>query len=163
VHGAGGGATVLTVTPGTPAASAGLHGGKRGDVITAVDGTDVSSSGQLVEAIARHRPGDDVLITYRRGKATTWARVKLGTKPPPRDRRPFRGVAGAPRRGRVRAGRGCTGGAPARSARLRRDPSRGRPVAGEADERSLSPTEESRRAGASRAALDGHRDGDIDG
>jgi len=83
VHGAGGGATVLTVTPGTPAASAGLHGGKRGDVITAVDGTDVSSSGQLVEAIARHRPGDDVLITYRRGKATTWARVKLGTKPPP--------------------------------------------------------------------------------
>jgi len=81
VHGVGGGATILTVTPGTPAAAAGLHGGKGGDVITAVDGTDVSSSGELVQAIAGHRPGDDVLLTYRRGKATTWARVKLGTKP----------------------------------------------------------------------------------
>jgi S1-C subfamily serine protease len=83
VHGEGGGATILTVTPGTPAAAAGLRGGKRGDVVTAVDATDVSSSSELVQAIAQHRPGDDVLITFRRGRATTWARVKLATKPPP--------------------------------------------------------------------------------
>ncbi|MDR7252916.1 S1-C subfamily serine protease [Nocardioides sp. BE266] len=58
---AAGGATVAEVADGTPAASLGLE---VGDVITAVDGTAVSSSSQLSELIGGHDAGDRVTITW---------------------------------------------------------------------------------------------------
>jgi len=86
VHSVDGGAEVLSVTPGSPAARAGLRPQRkspkrRGDVITAIDGTDIGSAPELVGQMDLHSPGDDVLVTFKRGRYTTWARVKLGVKP----------------------------------------------------------------------------------
>ena len=52
---------VKGVYKGTPAADAGIAAG---DTITAVDGTEVSTSSALHSAIAAHSPGDDVSITW---------------------------------------------------------------------------------------------------
>ncbi len=53
--------TVAGAYPGTPAAGVGLT---EGDTITAVDGTTVSSSSALREAIAGHQPGDTVRLRW---------------------------------------------------------------------------------------------------
>lgn len=47
-------------------------GMEAGDVITGIDGQDVSSVSELQELVARHRPGHTIQVTYRRdGKATS--------------------------------------------------------------------------------------------
>ncbi|MBO7295182.1 MAG: PDZ domain-containing protein, partial [Bacteroidaceae bacterium] len=56
---------VNQVTADGAAAAAGI---KSGDVIIKIDGKKIEKSGQLQEAIAAHRPGDDVKITYLRDK-----------------------------------------------------------------------------------------------
>ena len=53
--------TVAGAYPGTPAAGVGLT---EGDTITAVEGTTVSSSSALREAIAGHQPGDTVRLRW---------------------------------------------------------------------------------------------------
>jgi putative serine protease PepD len=73
-----GGAAVGTVRSGTPAAHAGL---RRGDVITAVEGEKVSSIGDLEAAIAGHKPGDTVSVTYERSGKKHTVRVTLGARP----------------------------------------------------------------------------------
>ena len=55
------GAVIGGIIDGTPAASTGLAAG---DVVTALDGTAVSSGDELSAAIAAHEPGDSVRITY---------------------------------------------------------------------------------------------------
>ena len=55
------GAVIGGIIDGTPAASTGLAAG---DVVTALDGTAVSSGAELSAAIAAHEPGDSVRITY---------------------------------------------------------------------------------------------------
>jgi len=55
------GATVAGVVDGTPAAGAGLAAG---DVITALDGTTVTSDEELSDAVAAHDPGDTVTLTW---------------------------------------------------------------------------------------------------
>ncbi|MCG8340982.1 MAG: Do family serine endopeptidase [Cytophagales bacterium] len=51
------------------AATAGL---KEGDVITAIDDNEVKNTSQLIEQVARHKPGDNVRITfYRKDKKRT--------------------------------------------------------------------------------------------
>jgi serine protease Do len=63
------GALVAKVEPGTPAERAGL---KAGDVIRAVDGKPVVSSGDLPAQIAMMRSGDTVkLDVWRKGQDTT--------------------------------------------------------------------------------------------
>ena len=62
----------------TPAARAGL---RAGDVITALDGHEISSPDELQSAVGNHRPGDAVTITYRRGGASHTVRLKLGRRP----------------------------------------------------------------------------------
>jgi S1-C subfamily serine protease len=57
----GSGAVVAGVLPGTPAAGAGLA---RGDVITSVNGTSVSSPTGLQAALEQHHPGDGVRIGW---------------------------------------------------------------------------------------------------
>ncbi len=56
-----GGAAIAGVTPGTPAATAGLTAG---DVVTAVNGSSISSSNSLRSSILTKKPGDSITITY---------------------------------------------------------------------------------------------------
>jgi S1-C subfamily serine protease len=74
----GTGATVIEVGTGTPAAAAGLQ---VGDVIVAIDSTQVSDPDGLGAAITSHAPGDRVTVTYLRGGARRTAQVTLGTRP----------------------------------------------------------------------------------
>lgn len=53
------------VTDASAAEEAGLE---KGDVITNFDGKNVTKMSELQEAIAQHRPGDKVSMTYMRGK-----------------------------------------------------------------------------------------------
>lgn len=73
-----GGATLASVENGSPAAKAGLEAG---DVITAVDDTDVSSPLDLVRAIRAHEAGDSVTITYTRDGASADAKVTFSSRP----------------------------------------------------------------------------------
>ncbi len=58
-----GGATVLEVTPGSPAEKAGI---KKGDVITKVNDTKIESPESLFETIHNFKPGDKVKISFTR-------------------------------------------------------------------------------------------------
>jgi S1-C subfamily serine protease len=66
-----GGVLVLEVEPDSPAARASLRGQ---DVIVALEGRDVASASQIVDALAAIRPGQAVEVTFlregRRGKTT---------------------------------------------------------------------------------------------
>ena len=60
---------VVMVSDATPALAAGIG---LGDVITSIDGVDVTSPSQLREAVSSHEVGDTVSIVYERdGRATT--------------------------------------------------------------------------------------------
>ena len=71
------GASVGSVVSGGPADQAGL---KAGDVITAVNGTAVSTPSALAQQIQSHQPGDHVTITYTRGGTSAQASVTLGNR-----------------------------------------------------------------------------------
>ena len=71
------GAQVENVASGSPAAGAGLQ---QGDVITAVDGTGVSSSADLARLVRSHQPGDQVTITYSRSGNAAEAQVQLADR-----------------------------------------------------------------------------------
>jgi putative serine protease PepD len=71
-------ALIGAVRSGTPAAKAGLKGG---DVVTALDGTSIASSGELERAIAAHKPGDSVSLTYTRNGKSHTVQLKLATRP----------------------------------------------------------------------------------
>jgi S1-C subfamily serine protease len=66
------------ITPGSPAAKAGLQAG---DIITAVDGTKVTSVNQFVATIANYAPGDTVTLTVNRGGQTKTIKLTLGAQP----------------------------------------------------------------------------------
>ena len=65
---AGPGAQVGAVSPGGPAAAAGLQAG---DLITKVDGTVVADGTQLIVTIRSNAPGDTVTLTVERNGQTT--------------------------------------------------------------------------------------------
>ncbi|HEY2140650.1 MAG TPA: trypsin-like peptidase domain-containing protein [Solirubrobacteraceae bacterium] len=92
------GALVQTVQKGTPAESAGIHGGNisgstengqvavGGDIITSIDGKRVASSEDVANYIAAKKPGDTVSIGLRRanghgGYDAKTVNVKLGSRP----------------------------------------------------------------------------------
>jgi len=76
-----------------PADRAGLRGGNRsvvvgryrflvgGDIITTIDGQPMSSMLSLNRLIYRKRPGDEVEITYYRGKEKRTVKVTLEERP----------------------------------------------------------------------------------
>jgi serine protease Do len=68
------------VVSGSPADKAGL---KAKDVITAVDGTDITTNGQLVQLIQAKSPGTQVKITFYRGTSKSTVTVTLGSTPTP--------------------------------------------------------------------------------
>jgi S1-C subfamily serine protease len=87
------GVLVEEVRPGTGAARAGLEAGDTevvvagvtyvlgGDIIVAVDGAQISTIGELRDAIAAHKPGDKIKLRfYRDGKAKSMT-VTLGKQP----------------------------------------------------------------------------------
>ena len=64
------------VTPGGPAAKAGL---KAGDIIVAADGERITSPEELIVAIRKHAPGDRITLTYLRGGHRHTTTVILGS------------------------------------------------------------------------------------
>lgn len=86
------GVTIEEVVSGSPAETAGL---KVGDVIKAVNGTDVTSAQQLSNTIGSHKPGDEVTLSVL-SKGNTEAHdvsVTLGERPAqtttPQQTRPY--------------------------------------------------------------------------
>ncbi|WP_304459682.1 PDZ domain-containing protein [Alicyclobacillus sendaiensis] len=89
------------VTPGGPAAKAGLRGDSNaaklnslsqsadpyallkgnGDIIVGIDGKQVSSIEQLTQDINQDQPGQTVVLTVLRAGKTLHVRVTLGTWP----------------------------------------------------------------------------------
>jgi putative serine protease PepD len=83
------GLLIERVTPGGPAAAAGLRGGDRqailgmrkillgGDVVTGIDGRPITGQMDLNLALNHKRPGDVVKVEYYRGGQKLEAQVKL--------------------------------------------------------------------------------------
>ena len=65
-YGLPGGASVQQIAEGSPAEKAGLQ---VNDIITAVNGTQISSSSELVEIVGNCAPGDELMLSvYRQGE-----------------------------------------------------------------------------------------------
>jgi serine protease Do len=69
------GSEIVQVTTGTAADRAGL---RLGDVVLTVDGTDIASTGQLLELLARSEPGQAIRLGLMRGGHRIEAEVPLG-------------------------------------------------------------------------------------
>jgi len=69
---------VQAVTPGGPAAAAGL---RAGDVITKIDGEPATSNIQLQELTLTKKPGDTVSIDYTRDGQSATVTVTLAAQP----------------------------------------------------------------------------------
>lgn len=70
------GVAIVSVAEGGAAATAGL---RAGDVITRLDDTPVTSLPSLSEALAEHKPGDTVYVTYIRDGSSKTTTVTLGS------------------------------------------------------------------------------------
>ncbi len=68
------GVYIDSLTEGSSAKQAGL---RSGDIITAIDGSSVRTSPDLLEQVGRHRPGDVVELTYLRNGKRDNAKVTL--------------------------------------------------------------------------------------
>ena len=75
---ASGGAVVREVTPGAPAASAGLQ---PGDVIVAIGGEQVAGPDDVAAAIQDRRPGESIEVEVRRDGALQTFDVELTARP----------------------------------------------------------------------------------
>jgi putative serine protease PepD len=71
------GVSVAAVESGSGAANGGV---KTGDVITAIDGTTVTSAERLRAIIASHKPGDTLKLTVRRAGDSKTLSVTLGSR-----------------------------------------------------------------------------------
>ncbi len=72
------GVTIAEVVDGSGAATAGLQ---VGDVITAINGTTVSTAAEVAKLVASMKVGDTVTIAYTRGTDKLTATATLGTVP----------------------------------------------------------------------------------
>ena len=72
------GALVGTVTPGTPAADAGI---RTGDLVVGFDGQTIRNPSDLSLNVLKKQPGDTVKVVLRRGSDTKTVTVKLGRRP----------------------------------------------------------------------------------
>ena len=87
------GVLIASVAANSPAAKAGIKGGKTqttiqgqpfvtgGDVITAIDGKAVTSMEELAATISAHKPGDKVKITVVSGSSTREVTATLAARP----------------------------------------------------------------------------------
>lgn len=72
------GALVQTVRAGSPAAAAGVE---RGDLVIAVDASRVDGAGDLVAAVAGHRPADRLALTLLREGKLLSVEITLARQP----------------------------------------------------------------------------------
>ncbi len=80
------GVLILYVTPGGPAAKAGLRPTRRdasgeiqlGDIITAIDGKPIKSKEDLYSTLEQHQVGDSVTVTVLRDEERQEVQVTLG-------------------------------------------------------------------------------------
>jgi S1-C subfamily serine protease len=74
------GLTVGTIVPGSPAANAGLQAG---DLLTALDGSQISSFDDVRRLLFAHHPGDSVTLQYTgAGGTDASATIVLASGPP---------------------------------------------------------------------------------
>ena len=73
-----GGAQVSVAQQNTPASAAGLQAG---DLITAIDGHQITSTDQFIAMIDDYAPGQTVTLTIKRSGQTKQIKVKLGVRP----------------------------------------------------------------------------------
>jgi putative serine protease PepD len=71
------GAEVVDVPSGTPAAAAGLQ---KGDVVTSVDGKQITDGISLIVAIRSHQPGETVTLEVQRSGKDKRVEVTLDGK-----------------------------------------------------------------------------------
>ncbi len=78
------GVVILAVTPGTPAAQAGLAGLRRGprglelgDVVVGIGSTQINTYDDLYNTLDQHRAGDTVALKVARGKSVIEVPIKL--------------------------------------------------------------------------------------
>ena len=74
------GVVITSVLRNSPAATAGLQ---RGDVITAVNGTSVSTAQDVTAQVAKAKPGDTITFAVTRGTQNLTIQVTAGSKPTP--------------------------------------------------------------------------------
>jgi len=72
---------VTLVQPGSPAAKVGM---RKLDVIIKYQDISISSAPELLRALRNSQIGQNVTLTYVRGKATVSATVQLTESPPPK-------------------------------------------------------------------------------
>lgn len=72
------GAQITSVVSGSPADKGGL---KAGDVITAIDGTSITSADDLTAAVGARKPSDTITVTISRSGKTQDVKVTLGVRP----------------------------------------------------------------------------------
>lgn len=87
------GTIVINVTPGGPAARAGIKGSEKelrignriypvgGDIIVAIDGKEVKSDAAAIRILQAKEPEEEVLVSIYRGDRLRRLRVRLGEKP----------------------------------------------------------------------------------
>jgi putative serine protease PepD len=73
-----GGATVGSVSNGSPAEHAGIQAG---DQITAINGKAITSTEQFIATVDNYSPGSTITLNVKRGGATQTVKVTLGTRP----------------------------------------------------------------------------------
>ena len=66
------------ITPGSPAATAGLH---PGDTITAINGTPIATTDQFIGAVDNLRPGQTVTMSITRAGQAKQVKVTLADRP----------------------------------------------------------------------------------
>lgn len=71
------GAEIVEIAPGSAAAASDL---RIGDIVTAVDGTDIGDPDELGTAVATRHPGDEITVTVLRGRSTQDIALTLGAK-----------------------------------------------------------------------------------
>ncbi|MFM7535429.1 MAG: PDZ domain-containing protein, partial [Acidimicrobiales bacterium] len=71
------GVRVASITPGSPAATAGL---REGDVVLSIESRPVTSPWQFAVELRRHAPGDAVRLAVRRGGTTLTLRPSLSAR-----------------------------------------------------------------------------------
>ena len=72
------GVYAVGVEPDGPAAQAGIQ---EGDIIVAIDGTEIDEATSLTDVLFQHRAGDTVQVTVARDGSEQTLAVTLGTRP----------------------------------------------------------------------------------
>jgi putative serine protease PepD len=70
------GVQIQRVKPGSPGEKAGL---KQGDVITAIDGTNVQSPDDVIQVVSAKKPGDHVQLSITRSGSSRTVDITLGS------------------------------------------------------------------------------------